>query len=413
MADDVAPAAPAPAAPAPVRGRWREVARQANLLGPDGAPAATIFAEMSALAARTGAVNLGQGFPDTDGPRSILDDAVAQVLGGNNQYPPGRGVPALRQAVAEHQRRFYGIHVDPDTEVLVTAGATEAIAASVLALAAPGDEVLMLEPYYDAYAASVALAGAVRRTVPLRFPEYRLDVAALAAAVTDRTRLLLLNSPHNPTGSVLGRGELEAIARLVVERDLVVVCDEVYEHLTFDGVRHVPLATLPGMADRTVTVSSAAKTFSVTGWKVGWVTGSAALVDAVTTVKQYLTYVNAGPFQPAVARALALPDGFYTDLAAGLAAGRDLLVQGLLDAGFAVSVPQGTYFVVADARPLGYADGLELCRALPGLAGVVGVPVRVFHDDVEAGRSLVRFAFCKRPEVLADAVARLRALHRG
>ena len=398
---------------APVRGRWREVARQSNLLGPDGALASTIFAEMSALAVRTGAVNLGQGFPDTDGPRSILDGAVAQVLGANNQYPPGRGVPALRRAVAEHQRRFYGLEVDPDTEVLVTAGATEAIAATVMALLEPGDEVLMLEPYYDSYAASVALAGAVRRTVLLRFPDYRLDVDALAAAVTPRTRLLLLNSPHNPTGHVLSRDELEAVARIAVEHDLVVVTDEVYEHLTFDGVEHVPLATLPGMAGRVVTISSAGKTFSVTGWKVGWVVAPPALVDAVTTVKQFLTYVNAGPFQPAVADALALADDFYRGVASRLQAGRDALVQGLLDVGFTVSVPQGTYFVVADAAPLGYADGLTLCRELPGLAGVVGVPVQVFHDDVEAGRSLVRFAFCKRPEVIADAVTRLKALHRG
>ncbi len=410
MADVHVPAVPARA---PVRGRWREIARQSNLLGPDGSLASTIFAEMSALAVRTGAVNLGQGFPDTDGPRSILDDAVAQILGGNNQYPPGRGVPELRRAVAEHQRRFYGLDVDPDTEVLVTAGATEAIAAAVMALVEPGDEVLMLEPYYDSYAAAVALAGAVRRTVPLRFPDYRLDVDALAAAVTPRTRLLLVNSPHNPTGHVLSREELDAVARVAVAHDLVVVTDEVYEHLTFDDVAHVPLATLPGMAERTVTISSAGKTFSVTGWKVGWVVAPAPLVDAVTTVKQFLTYVNAGPFQPAVAAALALDNAFFTGVAQRLRAGRDALVEGLLDVGFTVSVPQGTYFVVADAAPLGYEDGLALCRELPRRAGVVGVPVQVFHDDVDAGRSLVRFAFCKRPEVIADAVERLTALHSG
>jgi N-succinyldiaminopimelate aminotransferase len=398
---------------APVRGRWRDVARQANLLGADGALASTIFAEMSALAVRTGAVNLGQGFPDTDGPRSILDDAVAQILGGNNQYPPGRGAPGLRRAIAEHQRRFYGVDVDPDTQVLVTAGATEAIAAAVMALVEPGDEVVMLEPYYDSYAACVALASGVRRTVPLRFPDYRLDVDALSAAVTARTRLLLLNSPHNPTGRVLDRSELEAVARVALEHDLVVVTDEVYEHLTFDGVVHTPLSTLPGMAERTVTISSAGKTFSVTGWKVGWVVATKDLVDAVTTVKQFLTYVSAGPFQPAVAAALGLDDGFYTGVAERLRAGRDELVTGLLDVGFTVSVPQGTYFVVADAAPLGYDDGLTLCRELPGRAGVVAVPVQVFHDDVEAGRSLVRFAFSKRPEVIADAVSRLRALHRG
>jgi N-succinyldiaminopimelate aminotransferase len=414
-----------------VSGRWHEIARQSNLLRADGSLASTIFAEMSALAVRTGAINLGQGFPDTDGPQSILDGAVAAIRGGHNQYPPGRGVPALRAAVAAHQQRFYGIELDPDTQVLVTAGATEAIVSTVMALCEPGDEVVMLEPYYDSYAASIAMAGAVRRTVPLRFPDYRLDGDALAAAFSPRTRLVLLNTPHNPTGRVLTRAELELVARLAVAHDAIVVTDEVYEHLVFDrsggggggggggisltaaGNEHIPMATLPGMAERTLTISSAGKTFSVTGWKVGWVSGPKDLVDAVTTIKQFLTYVNAGPFQPAVAQALALPDDVYAGLADRLQAGRDLLVQGLLDAGFTVSVPQGTYFVVADAAPLGYPDSLTLCRELPDLAGVVGVPVQVFHDDVESARSLVRFAFCKRPEVLQDAVSRLRALHRG
>lgn len=393
-----------------VPGQWREVARQANLLAPDGTPAATIFAEMSALAVRTGAINLGQGFPDTDGPASLLDDAVAAIRGGRNQYPPGRGVPELRAAVAAHQRHWYGVDVDPDTEVLVTAGATEAIAASVMALCEPGDEVIMLEPYYDSYAAAVALAGAVRRTVPLSFPDYTLDVDRLAAAITARTRLLLLNTPHNPTGRVFGRAELEAVAQLAVRHDLTVIADEVYEHLTFDGAGHVPICTLPGMADRTVTISSAGKTFSVTGWKVGWLHARRELVDAITTVKQFLTYVNAGPLQPAVARALELPDSYFAGAAAALQAGRDVLIEGLLDAGFAVSRPAGTYFVVADAAPLGFDDGLRLCLELPELAGLVAVPVRVFHDDVSAARSLVRFAFCKRPEVIAEACARLHRL---
>jgi len=394
----------------PVPGPWREVARQANLLAPDGSLGSTIFAEMSALAARTGAVNLGQGFPDTDGPAEILRAATDAVLGGRNQYPPGRGVPELRRAIAEHQRRFYGLDVDPDTEVLVTAGATEAVAATIMALAGPGDEVIVLEPYYDSYAASIALAGATRVTVPLRFPDYALDGDALAAAFTPRTRLVLVNSPHNPTGRVLTLAELQAVARLAVAHDALVVTDEVYEHLVFSGHRHVPMATLPGMADRTINISSAGKTFSVTGWKVGWVTARADLVDAVTTVKQFLTYVNAGPLQPAVALGLGLPDATYLQVAARLEAGRDLLVAGLLDAGFTVSAPAGTYFVIADAAPLGVTDGLDLCRRLPDLCGVVGVPVQVFHDDVDAARSLVRFAFCKRPEVLAEAVDRLGRL---
>jgi N-succinyldiaminopimelate aminotransferase len=396
-----------------VPGRWREIARQSNLLRPDGTPAATIFAEMSALATRTGAINLGQGFPDTDGPSAVLEAAVAAIRAGANQYPPGRGVPALREAIAAHQRRFYRLDVDPDGAVLVTAGATEAIAATIMALCEPGDEVVVLEPYFDSYAASIALAGAIRRTVPLRFPDYRLDLDALAAAITSRTRLLLLNSPHNPTGQVFDRSELEAVAALARLHDLLVVTDEVYEHLTFDGHAHVPMATLPGMAERTVTISSAGKTFSVTGWKVGWVIARPELIDAITTVKQFLTYANAAPLQPAVAAGLALPDEVYAGLATRLQAGRDALVEGLVAAGFTVSVPAGTYFVVADAAPLGFEDGLELCRQLPTLAGVVAVPVRAFHDDDAGARSLVRFAFCKRPEVIAEAVARLGALGRG
>jgi N-succinyldiaminopimelate aminotransferase len=393
-------------------GRWSAVARACGLLGADGSLSATIFAEMSALAARTGAINLGQGFPDTDGPASLLQDAVSAIRAGANQYPPGRGVPALREAIARHQRHWYGLDVDAATEVLVTAGATEAIAATVIALCEPGDEVIVLEPYYDSYAACIELAGARRRTVPLRFPDYALDVDALAAAFTPRTRMLLLNSPHNPTGRVLTADELGAVARLAIEHDVLVVTDEVYEHLTFDGARHIPIATLPGMAGRTVTISSAGKTFSVTGWKIGWLHGPKPLVDAVTTVKQFLTYVNGSPFQPAVAAALDLPDEQIGALADRLQAGRDLLLAGLRGAGFAVSVPSGSYFVVADAAPLGYRDGLDLCRRLPELAGVVAVPVQVFHDDKAAARSLVRFAFCKRPEVLADAVERLAELHR-
>jgi N-succinyldiaminopimelate aminotransferase len=373
----------------------------------------TIFAEMSALAVSTGSINLGQGFPDTDGPAEIARAAADAVLTGHgNQYPPGPGIPELRQAIAAHQKRFYGLEVDPDTEVLVTAGATEAIAAAMLALLEPGDEVIAFEPYYDSYAASIAMAGAVRVPVTLRPPTFRPDLDALADAVTSRTRLLLLNSPHNPTGMVLSRAELTAIADLAIARDLIVVTDEVYEHIVFDG-EHVPLATLPGMADRTLTISSAGKTFSFTGWKVGWATGSSALVSAVRTTKQFLTYVSSGPFQYAIAAGLSLPDTFYTSLAADLGHKRDLLSAGLTAAGFEVFAPHGTYFVTTDIAALGAPDGLAFCRGLPERCGVVAVPNMVFYDDVQAGRSQVRFAFCKRDEVLAEAARRLRQLASG
>jgi N-succinyldiaminopimelate aminotransferase len=369
----------------------------------------TIFAEMSALAVRTGAVNLGQGFPDTDGPSEIADAAVAAIRAGRNQYPPGNGVPELRAAIAEHQRRFYGIDVDPDAEVLVTAGATEAIAASILALCDSGDEVVMFEPYYDSYAAVTALAGATRRGVLLRAPDFTYDPAELEAAITPRTRVVLLNSPHNPTGHVFVRGELEHIARLCVEHDLVAVTDEVYEHLVFEG-EHVPLCTLPGMADRTVTISSAGKSFSFTGWKVGWVTAAPQLVEAVTTAKQFLTYTNAAPFQPAIAQALTLGDEYFAAFTADMRTTRDRLCAGLSDVGFDVFPPDGTYFVTVDIRPRGESDGLAFCRALPERAGVVAVPAVVFYDHVDEGRPIVRFAFCKRLDVLDEAVTRLKAL---
>ncbi len=370
----------------------------------------TIFAEMSALAGRTGAINLGQGFPDIDGPPEMLEAAVAAIRGGRNQYPPGPGVPELLEAVARHQKRFYDIDLDPTSQVLVTAGATEGIASVILALCEPGDEVVTFEPYYDSYAATIALAGAMRRTSVLRFPDFAVDEASLRAAFSPRTRLVLLNSPHNPTGKVFTRAELDLVCSLAREHDAWVVTDEVYEHLTFDAVEHVPVATLPGMAERTISISSSGKTFSATGWKVGWVTGPEPAVTAVRTVKQFLTFVASGPFQPAVATALDLPDAVYADLSGSLERKRDLLVSGLQAAGLTVSVPAGTYFVVADAAALGAQDGLAFCRELPALCGVVGVPVSVFHDDADAARTLVRFAFCKRDEVLTEAASRLAAL---
>ncbi|MFZ3595542.1 pyridoxal phosphate-dependent aminotransferase [Streptomyces sp. BH104] len=373
----------------------------------------TIFAEMSALAVKTGAINLGQGFPDTDGPEQVREAAVRALREGHgNQYPPGPGIPELRTAIAAHQQRRYGMELDPDREVLVTAGATEAIAASLLALVEPGDEVIAFEPYYDSYAASIALAGGTRVPVTLRPHEgsFRLDLDELRAAVTPRTRLLLINTPHNPTGTVLSRAELTAIAELAVERDLLVVTDEVYEHLTYGDAEHIPLATLPGMRERTVTIGSAGKTFSFTGWKVGWVTSTPELVTTVRSAKQFLTYVSAGPFQYAVAEALALPDTYFSDFRATMTAKRELLATGLEDAGFTVFRPQGTYFITTDIRPLGFDDGFAFCRALPERCGVVAVPNAVFYDDRTAGAPFVRFAFCKQDEVLSEAAARLKAM---
>jgi N-succinyldiaminopimelate aminotransferase len=373
----------------------------------------TIFAEMSARAVATGSINLGQGFPDRDGPPAVAQAAADAILAGRgNQYPPGPGIPELRRAIAAHDERFWGLRYDPDDEVLVTAGATEAIAASMLALVEPGDEVIAFEPYYDSYAANIAMAGGVRVPVTLRPPFFRPDLDELAQAVTDRTRLILLNTPHNPTGSVFTRDELAAIANLAVERDLLVVSDEVYEHLVFDG-EHPPIAGFPGMRERTVSVSSAGKTFSFTGWKIGWVKAAPELVTAVKTAKQFLTYVSGGPFQYAVAEALALPDEYYARLRDDLRAQRDLFLPGLRDIGFEVYEPQGTYFVTTDIRRLGEQDGIEFCRTLPDRVGVVAIPSAVFYDHKELARSHVRFAFCKRPEVLTEALARLSRLARA
>jgi len=372
----------------------------------------TIFTEMSALAERTGSINLGQGFPDEDGPPAVLEAAVAAVRGGANQYAPLPGVPALRAAIAEHQRRRYGLVHDADTEVQVCFGATETIAAALLGLCDPGDEVVALDPFYDSYRAGAALAGARLVGVPLRPPEWRFDPDELAAAVTERTRVLLLNTPHNPTGRVLDRAELEAVAAVCRERDLIAVSDEVYEHLVFEG-EHVPLATLPGMAGRTLTVSSIGKTFSVTGWKTGWGCGPAELVAAVRGAKQFMTFAGGTPFQHAAAVALATAEEHGGRLAGELAAKRDRLCEGLERAGFEVLRPAGTYFVNADVRPLGSDDGVAFCRDLPERAGVVAIPTSVFCGDPERVRTLVRFAFCKREEVIDAAAERLARLRPG
>ncbi|PCE15039.1 aminotransferase [Microbacterium sp. SZ1] len=394
-----------------IPGAWRRTAAGAGLLAPDGSVAPTIFAEMSAAAARTGAINLGQGFPDEDGPAEVLEAARAAISRGENQYPPGRGIPDLLVAISEHQRRFYGLEVDPQREVIVTAGATEALTATLLALIdGPDDEVVVFEPYYDSYAAAVALAGARLRTVPLRAPDFQPDLEQLAHAVTDRTRVILVNDPHNPTGTIFDRSVLAEVVRLAEQHDAVIVTDEVYEHLSFHAP-HMPIATLPGAAERTLTISSAGKTFSATGWKIGWVHGPAELITAVLTVKQYLTYVNGSPFQPAVAVGLRLGDDFFTGAARTLAHKHEILGTGLRAAGFTVHPPQGGYFTVADASELGGADAAAFCRSLPERAGVVAIPLTAFvspeHRDDYAG--LVRFAACKRIEVLEEAAARLSA----
>lgn len=371
----------------------------------------TIFAEMSQLATATGSVNLGQGFPDTDGPREVLDAAIDAINNGMNQYPPGPGVPVLRQAISAHQQRFYGLQYDPDSEILVTAGATEAIAGTLLALLDTGDEVVVLEPMFDSYAPCIAMAGAITKPVTIRPPQYAIDPDELRAAITPRTKLILFNTPHNPTGRVFSRDEVQLIADLAIEHDLLVVTDEVYEHLLFDGAEHVALAALPGMRERTLVISSGGKTFNTTGWKIGWVCGPAALVGAVRTAKQFLTYVNGGPFQPAIAAGLHLPDSFFDALAADLQAKRDRLLPGLVDAGFDVFPTSSTYFVTVDIRPLQPdGDGMRFCRELPHHCGVVAIPTEVLYMNKHEGRHIVRFAFCKRLEVLDEAVERLKRL---
>ncbi|WP_018178056.1 pyridoxal phosphate-dependent aminotransferase [Jongsikchunia kroppenstedtii] len=372
----------------------------------------TIFAEMSRLATEHGAINLGQGFPDSDGPASMLAAAQQAIADGHNQYPPGPGVPELRQAVARHQSTEYGLDYDPDREVLITVGATEGIAGTIVGLVEPGAEVILIEPYYDAYAAAVAMAGAVRRVVPL-VPDgdgFALDRDALTAAFGPRTAAIIINSPHNPTGTVLSDDDLTLIAQLCQEHDVIAVADEVYEHLIFDGRKHHPLATWPGMRERTIRISSAAKTFNVTGWKVGWLSGPADLVGAARTAKQFMSYVGSGPFQPAVAHALDHEMDWVAESAAALERKRTLVSDALREAGFGVHRSEGTYFVCADPRPLGFHDGDEFCRTLPERAGVAAVPVSAFVDDAATWQHMVRFAFAKDDKVIVEAAARLARL---
>ena len=392
-----------------IPGPWRRTVAGAGLLASDGTVRSSVFTEMTALATRSGAINLGQGAPDEDGPPALLDVARRAIADGANQYPPGLGMPVLREAIAAHQARFRGRHVDPEREVLVTFGATEALAATLLALLEPGDEVVVFEPYYDSYAAIVALAGARLVPVPLEWPTWTVDPDRLRRAVSDRTRVVLVNDPHNPTGSVLDAATKQLVVELATRHDALIVTDEVYEHLRFDGA-HVPIATLPGASERTVTISSAGKTFSVTGWKVGWLIAPPALVTAIHAVKQFLTFAGGGPFQVAVAEGLGLPDDYFAGIAATLGAKRDLLVAGLREAGFEVAIPAGSYFAIADARPLGGHDASALVRMLAEEVGVVGIPVSAFATGPERYPGLVRFAFCKRRAVIEDAVDRLRGI---
>lgn len=369
----------------------------------------SIFTEMTELARRTGAVNLGQGVPELASPDALLKDVAEAVLSGNNQYPPAVGFPALREAVAEHQLRRYGLDYNPAAEVLITTGATEALASALLALCDPGDEVLAFDPCYDAYAADARLAGARLVAVPLVSDGdgFALDVDALRAAVTARTRVLVLNTPHNPTGKVFTAEELAAIAEIAQEHSLTVMTDEVYEHLVYNGVTHLPIASLPGMRERTLTISSAGKTFSVTGWKIGWVSGPAPLVAAVAAAKQFLTYASGTPYQEALARALGSVEEWAADLRETLRHNRNLLSDGLTRAGLRPYRADAGYFLQADVRPWGYADGVTFCRELPERAGVVAIPTSAFYESADAPVWLVRFSFCKREDSIRTAVEQL------
>ncbi|MGL3806080.1 aminotransferase class I/II-fold pyridoxal phosphate-dependent enzyme [Paeniglutamicibacter sp. R2-26] len=390
---------------------WQRTAAGANLLSDSSQLGVTIFEEITALATKHNAINLGQGFPDTDGPTRLKQRAAQGISGNRNQYAPGAGIPALRQAIAEHQERFYGIKLNPEDEVIVTTGATEGIAASILAFVQPGDEVITFEPFYDSYGATIGLAGGIHRTVALAAPSFQPDLSQLREAFNPRTKMIVLNNPHNPTGAVFEREVLAEIVALATENDCLILSDEVYEHLTF-GIAHTPVASLPGAWERTLTLSSVGKTFSFTGWKVGWASGPAELVAAVRTVKQFLTYSSGTAFQPVVAEALGSPAEFFTGFADDLAVRSEVLASGLEAGGMTVYRPRGTYFIVADVAPLGFSNALDLARKMPASVGVAGIPLSVFcHEQgAERTRSLMRFAFCKKLDVLTEAAERLSQL---
>jgi N-succinyldiaminopimelate aminotransferase len=375
----------------------------------------SIFSEMTKLANERGAVNLSQGFPDFEGPSDILDAAVGALEQGHNQYGRSQGLPALVQAIAAHQQRCYGIALDPMSQVCATAGATEAIAAAFIGLLDAGDEVVLFEPFYDEYPAAAAMAGASTRVVTLKFADgFALDTAALESAIGPTTRMIVVNTPHNPTGKVFSDAELDVIARLCVKHDLIALTDEVYEHITYDGVRHVPLATREGMRDRTVTISSTGKTFSFTGWKVGWATGPVDLIAAVQRAHQFLTFAAATPLHAAMARALDVHgDAFFAQLARDYTQRRDFLVDVLREVGFDVSVPKGAYFALVSLRSMTKEHDVTFAKRLIDEAGVAAIPPSAFYSrDVDEGRSLLRFAFCKKPETLERAADSLRKWRR-
>jgi N-succinyldiaminopimelate aminotransferase len=369
----------------------------------------TVFTEMSQLAAAHDAINLGQGFPDFDGPDFVKRAAIRAIEEGHNQYARSHGLPVLNEAIAHHQARFRGLEYDPEDEITVCGGATEALFATFQALLDAGDEVIVFEPYYDSYPACIAAAGGVMRVVTLRAPDFRFDAAELEAAVTPRTRAVVVNTPHNPTGKVYDRAELDRIAAVCCRHDLLCITDEVYEHLVFEG-EHVAIAGLPGMRERTIRISSAGKTFSFTGWKIGFAATTRDLTRAIRTAHQFITFCNATPFQVALAEAFRAPDEYFETLLAEYRERRDLLCRGLAQVGFGVLEPAGTYFVLTDIRPLGFDDDVAFCRMLPERVGVAAIPPTAFYENEDEGRHLVRWAFCKRPEAIAAALERLAGL---
>ena len=383
-----------------------------EFLVPRLAPHTTsIFAEMSALANRLGAINLGQGFPDTDGPQELKDAAIRAITEGRgNQYPPGHGLPQLRQAIAEHQKRFYNLDLNWETDVVVSTGASEALQAALIALIDVDDEVLIFEPWFDIYEVGVVMARGKTVGVPLDSATLRPDFDRLRAAITPRSRVVVLNTPHNPTGTVWTLAELQQLALIAEEFNLIVVSDEAYEHLWFDGHPHIPFSTLPGMFERTITIGSAGKSFSFTGWKVGWATGPAHLISAVRVVRQHLSYVSSGPFQWAIAEGLGYSDDYWNKFRLDMQAKRDFFTAGVQELGFGIIESEGTYFLTTDVRPLGFSSGEEFTRMLPEKCGVVAIPHSALCQHPEAGAPYVRWAYCKQESVLTTALERLASL---